>query len=379
VTNFAAASIALGIASEASVSWALAKGDEGILQYRKKELEDVVSRLSSDPKNNVLTGEKYLLESETKRIEKNAAFLGAKRSDVKSGGGFIQHAVLEVRDIDKAVTFWTKGIGMSVNRERKTPEGKRVVFVSFGPETLNVGDGGMFSLELTENPSLPAEVESRSFFFQICQTNAVRVSKLYNAGGEIVSGYGWFDILAPEGHKVRVYVENRRDPFELIGVRVKASTLDQAVAFYERTCGMTADRSYGNVKVGTFEPPREEGSVLMTYGTPSDNTGILLIPQKEVDSRPEVKVAVLTDDVYKREKNVTSTTSSVAGAGETAFIGSVPGPFLGNSGTKIAVVKPSAGTLVVPPVIFVDYEDFESEQPAPKIQPITKEIQALSG
>ena len=51
-----------------------------------------------------------------------------------------------------------------------------------------------------------------------------------------------------------------------------------------------------------------------------------------------------------------------------AFVGPVPG-----IGTKIALVKPDDGV----PVVFVDYGDFEKEQPEERVIPISQEIEEL--
>lgn len=63
--------------------------------------------------------------------------------------GYLQHAVIECRDLDDEVDFWTKGMGMRVLRTR-TIGGKQTKFVGYGPETLKSSVGGHFALEITE-------------------------------------------------------------------------------------------------------------------------------------------------------------------------------------------------------------------------------------
>merc|ERR1712003_364148 len=107
---------------------------------------------------------------------------------------------------------------MKVNRSRDT-DGAKQAFVSYGPETLTADNGGMFALELIENPNVSKE-DNAGQYFQLALPNSLRVNRLYNAGGEITFGYGYFEIDAPGGYKVVVYIDNRRDPFDLLGVYV---------------------------------------------------------------------------------------------------------------------------------------------------------------
>lgn len=316
--------------------------------------------LAQSPKDEVALLEKGYLDGQIKSIEANMKFLDQKRPLVESGKeNFLQHAVLEVSDVDKAVRFWTEGLGMKVNRSRNT-DGVKQAFVSYGPETLTADNGGMFALELIENKE--SKQDNSGQYFQFALSNSLRVNRLYNAGGEITFGYGYFEINAPDGYKVVVYIDNRRDPFDLIGVYV--DDVEAAVSYYQKSFDMQPDRAYASQKVGRFDPERPKGSVLMTYGDPKDNTSILLIPrqgQKPSPAKQSVKIAVLDKDVYERQEKLKSV------GVEPAFVGPVPG-----IGTKVALVLPNDGV----PIVFVDYKDFEKEQPTPTVLSIKEEIQA---
>jgi catechol 2,3-dioxygenase-like lactoylglutathione lyase family enzyme len=50
----------------------------------------------------------------------------------------LQHIVVAVPDLDAAVLFWTKGLGMKVTRTRQDDAGLRTVFVAFGDESFKV-------------------------------------------------------------------------------------------------------------------------------------------------------------------------------------------------------------------------------------------------
>jgi catechol 2,3-dioxygenase-like lactoylglutathione lyase family enzyme len=328
----------------------------GILDTRKAELKDVLSTLEQSPEDELALSEKSLLEGQIKSIESNIGFLDKTRPLVEAGeANFLQHAVLEVSDVDAAVKFWTEGLGMKVNRSRST-NGTKQAFVSFGPETLKADNGGMFALELIEKKG--SKQDNSGQFFQFALPNSLRVNRLYEAGGEITFGYGYFEIDAPDGYKVVAYIDRKRDPFDLIGVYV--DDIDGAASYYENVFGMKADKAYAKQRVGRFDPVRPKGSVLMTYRDPKDNTGILLIPQK--GKKQSIKIAVLDKDVYERKQKLEA-------AGVTPdFVGPVPG-----IGTKVALVQPSDGV----PIVFVDYQDFEKEQPTPTVLSIKEEIEAF--
>ena len=375
----------------------------GILETRKAELEEVLSTLQESPKDELALSEKSLLEGQIKSIESNIAYLDKTRPLVEAGeANFLQHAVLEVSDVDRAVKFWTEGLGMKVNRSRST-NGTKQAFVSFGPETFKADNGGMFALELIEKKD--SKQDNSGQFFQFALSNSLRVNRLYEAGGEITFGYGYFEIDAPDGYKVVAYIgkrrslsalpvqrglhiksnlikssktepfffffsflpsaysililpDRRRDPFDLIGVYV--DDVEAAAAYYQNVFGMKADKAYAKQKVGRFDPVRPEGSVLMTYGDPKDNTSILLVPQK--GKKQSIKIAVLDKDVYERKEKLEA-------AGVTPdFVGAVPG-----IGTKVALVQPKDGV----PIVFVDYQDFEKEQPTPTVLSIKEEIEAF--
>ena len=58
--------------------------------------------------------------------------------------------------------------------------------MSYGPETLSAENGGMFALELVENPN--SQQDNSGQYFQFALSNSLRVNRLYNAGGEITFG-----------------------------------------------------------------------------------------------------------------------------------------------------------------------------------------------
>ena len=96
--------------------------------------------------------------------------------------------------------------------------GVRSCVVSYGPETLRADDGGMFALRLVQakrdggdatsssSSELPENelIDSNLALLQVALPNQIRVSQVYENGGEIISGYGYLKIRAPGGY-VPVY------------------------------------------------------------------------------------------------------------------------------------------------------------------------------
>ena len=69
----------------------------------------------------------------------------------------------------------------------------------------------------------------------------------------------------------------------------------------------------------------------------------------------------MDQDVFQRRDNL------IQGGLQPKFVGEVPG----TGGTKVALAVPRQGV----PLVFVDYEDFEREQPQPTVLSIAEEIQ----
>ena len=98
--------------------------------------------------------------------------------------------------------------------------GVRSCIVSYGPETLRADDGGMFALKLIEaardgsktasssgsSVDAPAGAGSQATmgnlaFLQVALPNQIRISQVYENGGELITGYGYLSIRAPGGYE----------------------------------------------------------------------------------------------------------------------------------------------------------------------------------
>jgi catechol 2,3-dioxygenase-like lactoylglutathione lyase family enzyme len=106
----------------------------------------------------------------------------------------------------------------------------------------------------------------------------VRVSRIYEAGGELVYGFGYFDVRSPSGYAVRARVAARRDPMELVALNVP--DVAASAAFFETAFGMRASTPLDQNGYAPKSPP---GSRLMTFGEVKETLGILLQPSQALE------------------------------------------------------------------------------------------------
>lgn len=127
------------------------------------------------------------------------------------------------------VDFLTKGLGMSVlKREQYVVNGKKATTttVGFGPQQLAIpedfvpgvssflGYGGHFSLQLVELADESGDGVMRFYepgnglaYIQL-GVPSYRISKVLEYGGEIISSYGFTEVVAPGGLPFRIILGN---------------------------------------------------------------------------------------------------------------------------------------------------------------------------
>jgi hypothetical protein len=269
---------------------------------KQTRLAEVGKLYQMDPSNPYVFGEKAQLEYDIRQLEANAAFAQNLRSGLEAERShFLQRLVVPVDDIEGALNFWRNGLGALV-RSTRIVDGRNVTVVGFGPESLRAVDGAKFSVELV---SAPTSVEGSQLQYIQLAMPVFRLSQAMAYGGDIKSAYGWTDLVAPGGTPLRVRIdETRRDPFEFAALRV--SNLKAAVRHFE-AFGMSAGEPFGKRKLSllgntafedrdAFEPDRELGATLMSYGDPEASTGLLLLPplaRKAVPLSPETRLFVI--------------------------------------------------------------------------------------
>ena len=219
-------------------------------------------------------------------MQANSTYLDRLRPKVSSGdAGYLQRIVLTVdADLfDDEVYFWKNAMGMRVTRERKgaADGGGRCVVFAYGQETLAADDGGKAGVELREaSPSAasPAAGSRRNLgngldYVSVAVPYGIRVSRIYESGGELVYGFGYFDVRSPSGYAVRARVAARRDSAELVAVNVP--DVKETERYYVETFGMVGRAPLDENGYAPKSPP---GSRLLTFGDPKETMGLLLQP-----------------------------------------------------------------------------------------------------
>ncbi|CAN0185845.1 unnamed protein product [Ectocarpus sp. 12 AP-2014] len=286
--------------------------------------------------------------------------------EFKDQARFAQHATLQVPDMAAALKFYVDGVGMKVIRTRAGPLFNTTV-VGFGPEALEVppsfvfgvsstnGYGGHFTLELNSQKEEEGAAENGEedvdFFYdpgngvQFLQiaVDSYRISQVVKAGGIIESGYGYLQVLAPGGLRLKLLSGSRRDPPMFLAVKVK--DMKRSVQWYTDVAGMAKFPFPRAREAGSpFEPEQPAGSVFMAYE--GEAFGVVLIPAGKgdrINPGSVVSVAILAEDVEKIAESL----------GGQVSVDSLRG-----GGRSVAVADPDGYG-----VKFVEYSDWRGQLP----------------
>jgi len=261
----------------------------GTIAEKEWRLGEVQKEFALTPNDPYVFNEKAQLESDIGMLRKNRQYASDLSLAVAEGRQvFFRGLRIAVPNMAAAVLFWTEGCGARIQYMRVV-NGQNVTTLAFGSQTLRRDDGAKFALELVEDAT--ASNNDPLEYVQLA-IPVFRLSKVIESGGDIIEAYGWTDLVAPGGLRLRVRIdETRRDPFEFVALRT--SDLRGAVKYYEET-GMrksSIDSAPKIVKSSTTIvrfadkdatiPEIEAGSVLVGYGDPALTTGLLLLPPKK--------------------------------------------------------------------------------------------------
>ena len=261
-------------------------------------LADAEAAIELDPENEALVGQRTFFENQLERTQLNASFVQDRlRPRVANGDVcYLQRLVFAVDDAlwDDELYFWKNAMGMRVTREVFDPASSSAsserevnrskqqqtrptsVVLAFGQEFLDADDGGKAAVELRRRPegAPKARVGNGLSYVSLNVPYGVRVSRIYESGGELVYGFGYFDVRSPSGYAVRASVAARRDPVEYVALNVP--DVAEAEAWYVDRFGMV-----GGIPpdANGFAPKSPPGSRLLTCGGEAKQTaGILLQP-----------------------------------------------------------------------------------------------------
>ena len=198
-------------------------------------------------------------------------------------------ATIRVPAVQPVVDFLSKGLMMKTLRSSRDATGSLVTTMSFGPEEFAVPKafipgvspfseyGSHFSLNLVETPDTELDLGDGLAYLAL-GVPQYRISKLVEAGGSIVSSYGFTVVNAPGGFPLQVVLGDQvRDPCMFVALYV--NDLKSSEKYYAQELGMTR-LEYPRARtalVSPFEPPQPKGSVFMGYS--EDTFGVLLLPR----------------------------------------------------------------------------------------------------
>jgi len=156
-----------------------------------------------------------------------------------------------------------------------------VVRLAYGRETLNEDDGGKASIEIYPLDSSSSKsgvndsntnVVEKLKYIQCTVPFGIRVSRVYEAGGELLYGFGYFDLRSPNGIPVIASVAKRRDSLEAVcleSTNVDATTnairsaFDDSLGIYDAKIPETKTEE-DRKKLTSYVPPPPRGSKFLT-------------------------------------------------------------------------------------------------------------------
>ncbi|KAI3986716.1 hypothetical protein MKX01_014254 [Papaver californicum] len=214
------------------------------------------------------------------------------------------HAVYRVGNLQKIIEFYTECLGMKLLRQRDIPEEKYSnAFLGFGPEDKH------FVVELTYNYGVDSYDIGTGFgHFGIATEDVYKlVEKIRAKGGNVTRGPG----PDPDGYSFEL-IQRGPTAEPLCQVMLRVGDLERSIKFYKQALGMKLLR--------------------------------------KID-RPEHKIAISTDDVYKSGEVENLVTQELGGK-----ITRQPGPIPGLNTKITSFVDPDGWKTVL-----VDNEDFLKE------------------
>lgn len=234
-------------------------------------------------------------DEEVRRLAFNKEYMQQLRSQFFRGSGddaqprLFTRMVLQVPDVAKEVEFWSQGLGMQIYGS--LPDGGRLV--AFGPSGIADNDeGAFFTLEIhpssvnsnnTSNTSrgVPDSTGGpRLSFVQLAIPNQLRPYKILEAGGELADTQGYFEAKSPSGIVVRAYIDDRRDPVELVAVAVEQGRDLQLFRKELEQLGLQSQASYkmrSPVTQGEM-PTLPSPNILYGSGDTALSTQLLILP-----------------------------------------------------------------------------------------------------
>lgn len=226
------------------------------------------------------------------------------------------------------IDFLKDGFGFKVLREQKKGSIEDV-WMGFGPEQMSTPkdfvipvssfamNGGHASIHIKYDSeskdsfySSGGEVPGNSVAYLQVGVPSYRISQMVKNGGDIISAYGFVDVISPAGLPMRAIIGISPDPMMFIAINCK--DVNKSREFYKQIGFIEQPYPYARPNNGTgqFEPSQPKNSVYL--GPSRNGMGILLLPVSK-KSKTVVRtnpVIESIDIVYQTSKNTVSDINS---------------------------------------------------------------------
>lgn len=199
---------------------------------------------------------------------------------------YVSRLSYEVKDtavVQKEIQFWAEATGMQQYAD--LPGGGATV--GYGPsDFVKDGDeGGYFAIDILPASSAQAGATKgplKLSYVQVATPSLIRISKVIASGGELLDGYGYYGLKSPGGVEVRAYVDDRRDPFEMVVMVAEPGEMAAAQAQLAGL-GLEARGEYKQVSPVTqqYMPTVPPGSVLYGFGDAKDRAQVLVVSKAQ--------------------------------------------------------------------------------------------------
>ncbi|TVU20148.1 hypothetical protein EJB05_36344, partial [Eragrostis curvula] len=224
----------------------------------------------------------------------------------------ILHAVCNVRDLDRTVTFYKNSFAMKVLRTKDDPEeNKATALVGFGPENNN------FALKLDhEHGKKGYEIGAAFGHFGIATEDVNKlVKKAESKGGKItreprING-GPAEVTFvhdPDNYRFEL-VQRVRTPDQLNKMMLRVCDIERSIRFYQKALGMTViskkDFPKSQCTIASLGYPEKETVLELTY-----HYGVT----EYAKGNAYEQVVIGTNDVYRSAKTVERLITVLGGA-----------------------------------------------------------------
>ena len=306
-----------GVASAASLAEALPATAGEVLDQLQALLSDAEAAIEADPENDALLGQRTFFENQLERTQLNASFVDRLRPRVRSGElPYLQRVAFAVRDDlweDESTFGKTPWAAASATRALR-PGGRKTVagvVLAFGQESLSADDGGKggsssgrrlpvrsrrrwrrrrrHRRRYRTTPSSAAANASKAFessslaYVSLSVPYGVRVSRIYEAGGELVCTASGTSTSARRAATRRARA-CRREAGPDGARRAERPRRRQKRRVFSKPPSARASTPLDQNGYAPKSPP---GSKLMTFGEVKETLGILLQPSQAVEN-PEL-------------------------------------------------------------------------------------------